>query len=1151
MFADAKLHEENFKVFVRVRPIDQYERDQWRELSLVEKLEEFELLHCSNKIKRLKSPTHWHRFAENNEKNNDALQKVGLNEPEQRMFRKLLKTYSAEEIAGESEEDAIAFKLHAQENQLVTVNSITGEEEAYSYDEILWHDIKQGPAFNRMGYQTVEGVLNGINGTIFAYGQVGTGKTYSLLGPEPLAKAKPNEFGILPMAVQHIFRFLNLNKHNDNNSEITVSFLEIYLGNLKDLVEPFLPHRKEKKLHILNMKEEDYWLYMAEREGRAAHHKMKAAIKNHKTKEKASSEMTVIQNLSEHPVNSIKQFFNLAVQAIGNRTTNATLLNASSSRGHMICQVKVKVSRSSGIETMAKLNIVDLAGVDNISKTKPEGRALTEAKSVNSSLMAFREVIGALAKGKHRIPFRGSKIAMILKDSLGGNTRTSLLITLSPHKLHYHDSITNLKFGKKAKLVENKVKVNVKLNEQELIQMMQQKDAEIYNLKNQLKIANKKLEGQARKMMNRAPDSQYKLAEIPDSCYGPEQRVSEEALDMEGENNELAAARARSSNLVVDEFKERDKSDWRERDTDRSVVILEFGEKSELSATLQIPTPQYRSVEETVQELENSCFESELEEDLESKMHEISTDEVKEVKLNRHEVKPNQSWSDIESSKFKDRISGLEKRLRSTLEELNREKEAKLKLEKKFEQLRQYATEGKKKKKRRKKRKKSKAPSGTRRRAQTTVAEPSWKSTGLYDEKDSTDEMSVSNVLKLPARVKLGRTRIKSLGSASDHELTFSDDRQSVLKLTALESQHFESLCDLSGDLKEETLKVWLMMMMSIQEGGGEGDHNLISLADFFNFHIELPWSTQSTMSITQMFGILDNTNMGGISEWELSTFFQQVRRIDALKWGFSADHLDMGMTLENLTEVIELSHFLSKAAFENIDVDNDGLVSLDDVSAYFKKNGGRKWWNKGTDFSIMAIIEILTRVHLMKWQGDYWKINQDFVFEDPPGVAKREFDWFLVKYSISTCWLEIQDDLMETLPMEEDRFKIFEGLVPDWRDLFRENEIITADTHKGLSIAGAQELVSRLRSNDDFDKPAVSERDIAVIYLRGLSQRQMEMVVRSCPVKIWQSLVDENHQESCTDRVEEFRKLEEMVASELNHQSNPEEDEYMEMGFI
>jgi len=193
------------------------------------------------------------------------------------------------------------------------------------------------------------------------------------------------------------------------------------------------------------------------------------------------------------------------------------------------------------------------------------------------------------------------------------------------------------------------------------------------------------------------------------------------------------------------------------------------------------------------------------------------------------------------------------------------------------------------------------------------------------------------------------------------------------------------------------------MMMMSIQDVGGKGEHKLISLADFFNFHIELPWSTQRTMSITQMFGILDNTNMGGISEWELSTFFQQVRRIDALKWGFSAEHLDMGMPLGNLTEVIELSHFLSKGAFEKIDLDKDGLLSLEDVCAYFNKNGGRKWWNKGTDFSVMAIIEILTRVHLMKWQGDYWKINQDFVFEDPPGVTKDEFEYFLVKYSIST----------------------------------------------------------------------------------------------------------------------------------------------------
>jgi len=1153
MFADAKLHDANFKIFVRFCPVKQYEQDEWKEVALTKKLDKCKILYLSNKLKCFKDPKNWHIFKENNEKNNMALSKAGLKEMEQRMFRKLLKMYTSKELAEESEEEAIAFKLHARENQLVTVDSVTGKEEAYSYDEILWYDIKQGPAFNRMGYKTVEGVLNGINGTIFAYGQVGSGKTYSLLGPEPLSKTKPNEFGILPRAVQHIFRSLSLKKHSSNRSEITVSFLEIYLGHLKDLVEPFLPGKKEKNLHILNIKKEDYKLYMAEREGPAEDHKMKIAIDNHKSKENDSSEITVVQNLSEHPIKSIKEFYNLLIQAIKNRTTNWTLHNPTSSRGHMICQVKVKMARNNGIETVAKLNIVDLAGDENISKTKPEGKALTEAKSINGSLLAFREVIDALAKGKRRVPFRESKISMILKDSLGGNTRTSMLITLSPHQLHYDDSINNLKFGKRAKFVANKVKVNVKLDEQELIQMMQQKDAEIYKLRKQLEVANRKVKGQARKLMNETPDSWVKLAEIQDSNNG--KRDSEEAFWKEEINDELATTRASSSNLVerkreeitcsemrnggwVQEYS--DKSERRRQDTNKNAV----GEKRGSIAIFQPPKLKYWSVEDTVLELEHSNILTESDEDLEENKYELCADEVE---ANHLDLTSDQTGSTIHYSRLKDRISELEKKLIFALRQRDNEKEAKLKLERKFHKFRIYHREielkRKMKRKHGRKRKNSRLRAFPKIQVQSQSIESIRKINGLSDEKDNTEEMSRKVQKKrLPPRVKLQRTRLKRYKSAGEYELNYSEERQSVEHLTGLTSPHWESLRDLNnGDLLEETLKVWLMMMMSIQDIAGKGDHKLISLSDFFNFHIELSWTTQSYMSIAQMFGILDNTNMGGISEWELTTFFQQVRRIDALKWGFSADCLDMEMSLSNLTEVIELSHFLSKATFERIDMDWDGLVSVNDVSAYFNKIGGRKWWGKGNDFSRQAINEVLTRVHLMKWQGAYWKINQGFVTNNPPGVTKHEFDYFLVEYCISSCWLEIIDDLMETLPMEQDRFKIFEGFVPDWRDIFKWNETTATDSCKGLSVSGAQEIVSRMRSKDFFDTPAVSERDIAVIYLQGLSQTQMEMVVRSCPVKIWQSLVDETHTDSCTDRVEEFRKLEERIANSLGEASTEE----------
>merc|ERR1712060_93344 len=221
--------------------------------------------------------------------------------------------------------------------------------------------------------------------------------------------------------------------------------------------------------------------------------KLKHAQRKRKNKKK-EEEVIIVQNLSEHRVQNAQDFVKLCVQANDNRSKHETWVNASSSRSHMICQVQLKISKRNGTQTVSKLNIVDLAGSEKISKTQVKGSALDEAKSINASLTTLRNVIDGLAKGRKHVPFRDSKLSMILKDSLGGNTRTSLLIAVSPHKWNFDESILSLEFGKKAKFIENKVQVNVHLDEREMLKKLRERDAEVKKLKKILDVTKKELE---------------------------------------------------------------------------------------------------------------------------------------------------------------------------------------------------------------------------------------------------------------------------------------------------------------------------------------------------------------------------------------------------------------------------------------------------------------------------------------------------------------------------------------------------------------------------------------------------------------------------------------------------------------------------------
>lgn len=271
-------------------------------------------------------------------------------------------------------------------------------------------------------YPLVEGVTEGYNGTIFAYGQTGCGKSFTMQGyPE----STPNK-GIIPRSFEHVFETAAVS--SDVKFLIHASYLEIYNEEILDLL--------------------------------GVGGKTKCDIKEHPERG------VFVNGLSMHKVKSVNDCRVIMDQGWRNRATGSTLMNADSSRSHSIFTIYLEMicnDADTGREMLraGKLNLVDLAGSERQSKTGAVGDRLKEATKINLSLSALGNVISALvdANTKH-VPYRDSKLTRLLQDSLGGNTKTLMIACLSPADNNYEESLSTLRYANRAKNIKNKPVIN-------------------------------------------------------------------------------------------------------------------------------------------------------------------------------------------------------------------------------------------------------------------------------------------------------------------------------------------------------------------------------------------------------------------------------------------------------------------------------------------------------------------------------------------------------------------------------------------------------------------------------------------------------------------------------------------------------------------
>ena len=171
-----------------------------------------------------------------------------------------------------------------------------------------------------------------------------------------------------------------------------------------------------------------------------------------------------------------------------NRESAPTLMNAESSRSHSIVSILVdQKNTTSGRQKKGTLFLVDLAGSEKVSKTGASGVRLEEAKNINGSLTTLGMVINALCDGSGHVPYRDSKLTMILSDALGGNSKTTLIICCNPEQKHSPETLSTLRFGERAKKIKCHAKVNEEYSVEELKQMLAAAKKEIATLKAKLK----------------------------------------------------------------------------------------------------------------------------------------------------------------------------------------------------------------------------------------------------------------------------------------------------------------------------------------------------------------------------------------------------------------------------------------------------------------------------------------------------------------------------------------------------------------------------------------------------------------------------------------------------------------------------------------
>ncbi|GMI97031.1 hypothetical protein like AT3G45850 [Hibiscus trionum] len=338
----------------------------------------------------------------------------------------------------------VVISCNESRREVCAVQSIANKQidRTFLFDKVFGPSSQQKELFDLAVSPIVNEVLEGYNCTIFAYGQTGTGKTYTMEGGARKKNGEfPSDAGVIPRAVKQIFDILEA-----QNAEYSmkVTFLELYNEEITDLLAleettKFIDDKTKKPIALME-------------DGKGG---------------------VFVRGLEEEMVTTANEIYKILEKGSAKRRTAETLLNKQSSRSHSIFSITIHIKECTpeGEEMIkcGKLNLVDLAGSENISRSGArEGRA-REAGEINKSLLTLGRVINALVEHSGHVPYRDSKLTRLLRDSLGGKTKTCIIATISPSIHCLEETLSTLDYAHRAKNIKNKPEINQKMMKSALI----------------------------------------------------------------------------------------------------------------------------------------------------------------------------------------------------------------------------------------------------------------------------------------------------------------------------------------------------------------------------------------------------------------------------------------------------------------------------------------------------------------------------------------------------------------------------------------------------------------------------------------------------------------------------------------------------------
>lgn len=308
--------------------------------------------------------------------------------------------------------------------------TFTFDRSFWSHDESDEHYADQEDVYNCLGEEFLDHNFEGYHTCIFAYGQTGSGKSYTMMGT-------PERPGLIPRTCEDLFQRIDEAQSPDTSYHVRVSYFEVYNEHVRDLLVP--------------RSDPPYYLKIRE----------------------SPTDGPYVKDLTDVPVRSFAEIMKLMRKGDSSRTVASTKMNDTSSRSHAVFTIMLKqihhdLSSDETTERTARIRLVDLAGSERAKATEATGQRLREGSNINKSLTTLGRVIAALAdpkqqrsggrRSKEVVPYRDSILTWLLKDSLGGNSKTAMIACVAPSD--YEETLSTLRYADQAKRIRTRAVVN-------------------------------------------------------------------------------------------------------------------------------------------------------------------------------------------------------------------------------------------------------------------------------------------------------------------------------------------------------------------------------------------------------------------------------------------------------------------------------------------------------------------------------------------------------------------------------------------------------------------------------------------------------------------------------------------------------------------